>query len=147
MGNHLHDLCPRWLVLVEGVGDEPGAKEPAGQFTTDTFFRGENLMGVMATPVHLKEQSKLVYSPHLFGPDVIEHDYFEDRHFPENLEATWQRHFDYIPFKTGQPILVGAFLARKMCRHYGRNRCTAAHVAVPRVPRRQPACCCYFVHR
>ena len=92
---------------MEGVGAKPGAKLVSGAFTTDTFFWGENLMGVQETPIRLTEQSKLVYSPHIFGPSVHSHEYFMDHKYPNNLEDVWHRHFGYVLRTTGQPLIIG----------------------------------------
>ena len=64
LGNHVLYHCPRWMVFVEGVGYDPGAK---GQ-DTDGIWWGENLAAVRTQPVRLVDQSKLVYSPHTCEP-------------------------------------------------------------------------------
>lgn len=107
IGNHVSARCPRWLILVEGVGDTPGARSRVSEFTGDTFYNGENLLGVRQAPILLNEPNKLVYSPHLFGPSVRTHAYYSDHHFPENLESVFQRHFGFVPEETGQPVLIG----------------------------------------
>jgi len=108
IGDHVLSTCPRWLIFVEGVGNSPGAQLTAAQREEgDEFFWGENLMGVKQSPVTLKNPSKLIYSPHVFGPGVAGLEYFEDHHFPNNLEAIWSRHFGYIAKATGQPVIVG----------------------------------------
>ena len=51
LGNRVLELCPRWLVFVQGVGEEPGAGE--GQDTAGGSFRGENIYGARGHPVSL----------------------------------------------------------------------------------------------
>ena len=52
--------------MVEGVGYTPGA--PGGDDPGAGFWWGENLVGARVAPVQLKDQSKLVYSPHVCTP-------------------------------------------------------------------------------
>ena len=35
--------------------------------------------------VHLSNQEKLVYSPHVYGPSVYQQHYFDDQRFPANM--------------------------------------------------------------
>ena len=48
--------------------------------------------------MRLKEghQSKLVYSPHTYGPSVYMQNYFKDRNFPHNMEQIWSSHFAFV---------------------------------------------------
>ena len=68
IGNHVLEACPRWMIFVEGVGHTPGA---AGQQPNAGYWWGGNLVGVHSAPVKLKDQSRLVYSPHTYGPGVF----------------------------------------------------------------------------
>ena len=70
MGDHVLSECPRWLILVEGVGYDPGA--PGGDDPGAGFWWGENLVGVRTAPVALSNPLKLVYSPHVYGPSVYQ---------------------------------------------------------------------------
>lgn len=63
LGNHVQQECPRWLIFVEGVGYDPGA--PHGDDPGAGIWWGENLVGTRVVQVHLKNQDKLVYSPHV----------------------------------------------------------------------------------
>ena len=101
IGDHVHERCSRWLVFVEGVADNPGAfrEDNAG-----TFW-GENFKGASRHPVLLKDTSKLVYSPHAYGPAVYSMSYFHDRDFPRNMPAIWDDHWGS---RAGaQPIVIG----------------------------------------
>ena len=55
-----------------------------------------NLAGVARAPVRLADQTRLVYSPHVYGPGVYEQPYFCDAHFPANMGAIWDRHFGAV---------------------------------------------------
>ena len=63
MGNNVLAACPRWMVFVEGTGNEPP--------TENDIQWGENLLGVKTNPVRLTNSSKLVYSPDIYGPGLF----------------------------------------------------------------------------
>ena len=48
---------------------------------------GSNLVGARVAPVRLSDQTKLVYSPHVYGPSVYQQAYFNDLRFPSNSEG------------------------------------------------------------
>lgn len=112
LGAHIHGLCPRWLVLVEGVGQTPGAMG-ARRGDNDYMFWGENLIGAGRYPVNLPDQSKLVYSPHLYGPDFSHgtmpyfHTAWPD--FDDGLPWIWEKHFGYLTgARTDAMLAVGS---------------------------------------
>ena len=147
LGNHVLTKCARWLVMVEGVGYKPGASgmdDPAAG-----IWWGENLVGARHQPVKLSDMTKLVYSPHTYGPSVYMQGYFkaacrsrtrgpdprapllsapptptppppcellcaraappsqQDRAFPNNMEAIWDKRFGFLPNEVGQPVVIG----------------------------------------
>jgi endoglucanase len=79
---------PRLLVFVEGVGGK-------GYLGTTGVFYGENLTGIAIWPIDLPA-SRLVYSPHVYGPGVFAQDYFASPDFPANMPAIWDEHFGYL---------------------------------------------------
>mmetsp|Transcript_26468 Transcript_26468/g.67219 ORF Transcript_26468/g.67219 Transcript_26468/m.67219 type:complete len:737 (-) Transcript_26468:276-2486(-) len=105
LGNHMLTQCARLLIFVEGVGYSPGAAgmDNAG----DGIWWGENLAGVKKEPVVLYDQSKLVYSPHTYGPSVYAQGYFAELNFPNNMPAIWQARFDFVREMTGSPVVIG----------------------------------------
>ena len=105
IGNHVLSKCPRWLIMVEGVGYNPGA--PHADDASMGFWWGENLVGVKVAPVTLSDQKRLVYSPHSYGPSVYMHEYFEEENFPHNMDAIWNSHFGFAKQATGQAIVIG----------------------------------------
>lgn len=107
IGNHVSKECPRWMIMVEGVGYTPGA--PGGDDPGAGFWWGENLVGTRVAPVRLNNQDKLVYSPHVYGPSVYLQSYFKSPFFPNNMPAVWQQHFAFAQEKTGRPIVIGEF--------------------------------------
>ena len=40
--------------------------------------------------------NKLVYSPHVYGPDVHMQPYFKPENFLSNMEPIWDRHFGFV---------------------------------------------------
>ena len=107
IGDHVSSLCPRWMIMVEGVGYTPGA--PGADDPGMGIWWGENLVGTNVAPVHLKNQDKLVYSPHVYGPSVYMQSYFRSPFFPNNMPAIWMQHFAFAQEKTGRPIVIGEF--------------------------------------
>ena len=105
IGNHVLSKCERWLIMVEGVGSDPGAMELENSHYG--IWWGENLAGVAHAPVTLSTMTRLVYSPHVYGPSVYKQGYFSDRHFPKNMGKIWDRHFASAIKATGQPIVFG----------------------------------------
>lgn len=67
---------------------------------------GENLAGAKAQPVVLSDPTKLVYSPHTYGPSVFMQPYFQDRSFPANMAAIWEARFAYLRAR-GHPVVIG----------------------------------------
>eukprot|EP00966_Prymnesium_polylepis_P169584 3921327-Prymnesium_polylepis.1 len=111
-GDYVLSKCPRWLIFVEGVGYKPGAAGVnslgiPGDNDKGGYWWGGNLVGVASAPVQLSDMTRLVYSPHVYGPGVYNQDYFKAADFPNNIEAVWESHFGFVEKATGQPIVVG----------------------------------------
>eukprot|EP00486_Rosalina_sp_Unknown_P005941 CAMPEP_0201564330 /NCGR_PEP_ID=MMETSP0190_2-20130828/2547_1 /ASSEMBLY_ACC=CAM_ASM_000263 /TAXON_ID=37353 /ORGANISM="Rosalina sp." /LENGTH=389 /DNA_ID=CAMNT_0047980365 /DNA_START=40 /DNA_END=1209 /DNA_ORIENTATION=+ len=99
VGNDMHSNGVDWLIMCEGVATSPPC--------TDACFWGEDLQGVKSSPVKLNEANKLVYSPHVYGPDVAYQDYFNVASFPSNMPAIWDTHWGYIRAMNGAATTVG----------------------------------------
>jgi endoglucanase len=93
---------PYVLVFVEGVA---GAS-PAGGFGP---FWGENLFEAGDKPVDIPS-SRLVYSPHVYGPSVAGQSYFNEPRFPNNMPNIWDMHFGYL--REDHPLAIGEFGGR-----------------------------------
>ncbi|KAL1508347.1 hypothetical protein AB1Y20_004457 [Prymnesium parvum] len=108
--------CPRLLVFVEGTA-EYGSEW--GESFAGLWRRG--LMGG-GGPVALANRSKLVLSPHTYGPSLYApealHQWFPARfkepRFPANLRAYWDEMFGFIPAH-GVPMVVGEFGGSMAC--------------------------------
>eukprot|EP00966_Prymnesium_polylepis_P173453 4012666-Prymnesium_polylepis.2 len=105
LGNHILANCPRWLIFIEGVGYNPGA--PGASSSEMGIWWGGNLVGVHGAPMQLDDMSKLVYSPHVYGPSVYVQHYFYDADFPRNMAGVWDAHWGFVQAQTGQPIVIG----------------------------------------
>jgi endoglucanase len=94
---------PRILTFVEGVGSE-------GYSGATPVFWGENLSGVAGAPIELPK-SRLVYSPHVYGPSVYAQPYFSVAGFPNNMPGIWDPHFGYL-FDGKHAVIPGEFGGR-----------------------------------
>ena len=92
--------CSRWLVFVEGVG-QAGRKMPE-------YFWGENLSGVRRKPLRVGLSGKLVYSPHLYGPGLVQYmHYFRSAGFPSAMPHVWHEHFGFLLGRRDVTVVVG----------------------------------------
>ena len=106
IGDAILSACPRWLILVQGVGDVALDGETAaapGQSELEHNWGG-NLEGVRARPIRLSRPEKLVYSPHVYGPSVADHDFFHAKNFTAAMPRIWDQHFGFV---SSAPIVVG----------------------------------------
>ncbi len=78
---------PRLLVFVEGVS----GLATSGHYT----YWGENLSEAGLAPPAIPP-SRLVFSPHVYGPGVAHMPYFDAEDFPDNLPPIWRAHFGYL---------------------------------------------------
>ena len=97
--------CGRWLIFVEGVGYTPGS--PGMDNSGAGIWWGENLYGAGEQPISLMDNTKLVYSPHTYGPSVYEQFYFSTPDFPQNMAAIWTERFEFLRQATGSPVVIG----------------------------------------
>jgi endoglucanase len=88
IANEIHKINHKLLIFVEGI--EIPSKPKYGSFW------GGNLSDVNTYKISLKIPNKLVYSPHVYGPDVFMQQYFKDPHFPNNMPDIWQQQFGFI---------------------------------------------------
>ncbi len=92
------------LIFVEGI-------ESATQCSGSTnHWWGGNLEPAKCFPLNI-DKTKLVFAPHVYGPDVYQQPYFQDSAFPNNLETIWQTHFGFLRDE-GFAVIVGEFGGR-----------------------------------
>ncbi|MBI3887517.1 glycoside hydrolase family 5 protein [Candidatus Microgenomates bacterium] len=80
---------PNILLFIEGIGDNPNCQDNNGHFW------GGNLSPVKCTPLDLPS-SKVVFSPHIYGPNVSWQNYFGLSDFPSNMTAIWEAQWGYL---------------------------------------------------
>ncbi len=108
-GAAVRAVAPHWLIFVQGVGDLPDGDCGGG----GGHWWGGNLEPAACHPLDplALPADRLVYSPHLFGPDVYRQAYFDAPDFPANLPAIWRRHFGYLR-EQGLAVVPGEFGGR-----------------------------------
>ncbi len=97
------DANPDILIFVEGIQDN------AGDYCedADNHWWGGNLAPFACAPLNIPSE-KLVFSPHVYGPDVYAQPYFDDSDFPDNLPAIWDAHFGFLGAR-GYTLAPGEF--------------------------------------
>lgn len=100
LGNRVHNKCPSWLIVIEGVG------ETAGGPKTNVFW-SENLNVMKASPPRLTLRNKVALSPHVYGPAVYMQNYFKSSNFTQDMPALWDDHFGAVNRATGLAIIIG----------------------------------------
>lgn len=126
LGQHVHSLCPRWLIFVEGVGEcadvrvdaecqHPSAGDAQDMHLHAGTWWGENLQGAASSPVHISDGDqpsaigKIVYSPHTYGPSTHAQEQFRSSHFPSNMPHIWDTQFGYLARDKVAPVVIGEF--------------------------------------
>jgi endoglucanase len=103
---------PKLLIFVEGIESNNGdcSDESIGHWW------GGNLEPVNCygpPDVQYIPADKLVFSPHVYGPDVFPEPYFSDPNFPQNMPAIWEAHFGFLTsLGPGYTVVVGEFGGR-----------------------------------
>jgi aryl-phospho-beta-D-glucosidase BglC (GH1 family) len=91
---------PNLTVWVEGVGNASATGVSGGANWGQNLFEAGAISGVPA--------SKLVYTPHSYGPSVAAMSYFTDPSFPANMPAVWDTLFGHLVGQ-GYTVVVGEF--------------------------------------
>jgi endoglucanase len=101
-GSQVLDTNPNILLFVEGIQESAECGDH-GHF----HFWGGNLEAQVCKDLNLS-QEKIVFSPHVYGPDVYEHDFFQDVSFPSNMAAIWEADFGFLTTQ-GYAVGIGEF--------------------------------------
>ena len=115
IGNHILEKCPRWLIFVEGIhhgieestSDDEEVDGARHVEKEEAYWWGENLKTAGTYPVQLSDPSRLIYSPHVFGPATFMQPYFRAQGFPANMQLIWDEHFLDARRTTGTAIVIG----------------------------------------
>jgi endoglucanase len=64
-------------------------------------------MGVKTHPIGL---DNVIYSPHVYGPDLYRHQpWFKDPNFPNNLPDVWDKYWGFVEKKNFGRLWIGEF--------------------------------------
>lgn len=91
-GQAILNKNPHLLIFVQGIMRNPTCVESSGHFW------GENLEPIRCYPLDESAvpKHKVVYSPHVYGPDVYPQPYFNAANFPNNMPGLWESHFGFL---------------------------------------------------
>ena len=92
------------LVFVEGIQENPTCS------SSFEHWWGGNLEPQACAPLDIPA-NKLVFSPHVYGPDVFQQPYFSAPDFPDNLPNIWNQHFGFLADQ-GRVLAPGEFGGR-----------------------------------
>jgi len=94
------------LFFIEGIAD---ASTPNGcnlQQTSGHWWGG-NLELWKCKQISAPDLTRLVYTPHVYGPSLYDQTYFNDPSYPSNMPTIWNAHFGYLKAAQSQAIVVG----------------------------------------
>jgi len=99
-GNAILAIEPRWLIVVEGIGN----------FDNVVANHGGNLAPAGRFPVRLTVDKQLVYSAHEYPQSVIgSQSWFERPSFPDGLPTEWDKRWGYLVKQNVAPVWIGEF--------------------------------------
>lgn len=99
-GQAVLSVNPNTTVWVEGIGNASTSGVSGGANWGQNLYEAGAISGVPA--------SKLVYTPHSYGPSVAAMSYFGDAAFPSNMPAIWDTLFGHL-VNQGYTVVVGEF--------------------------------------
>lgn len=97
--NQLLAIDPKWLMFIEGVDN----------YNHDWYWNGGNLEGVRQYPIALNVKSKLVYSPHEYGPRLYHQPWFNTSTTPEKLNDVRRKFWGFLNEEGIAPVWLGEF--------------------------------------
>ncbi|UZO81929.1 cellulase family glycosylhydrolase [Aquimarina sp. ERC-38] len=101
-GNAILKANPNVLIIVEGI---EAYNKPDG--TETSYWWGGNLQGARDYPIRISDMSKLMYSPHEYGPTVYAQKWFDVPEFPDNMPDIWEEQFNFLNTNGTSPLFVG----------------------------------------
>ncbi len=114
-GDAILKVNPRWLIFVEGIGENPTnnpADIPVGEKTSgdmNATWWGGDLELVQKYPVTLSVAHRLVYSAHEYGPVEYQQTWFNSSTTYKTLESVWYKEWGYIYLDKIAPVWIGEF--------------------------------------
>jgi endoglucanase len=94
---------PKILIFIEGIGDTDYCDADYDKFW------GGNFSPIKCTPLDYENipQNKIVYSPHVYGPDVHNAPYFNNN-LKDVMPSIWDSHFGFL-IDQKKTIAIGEF--------------------------------------
>lgn len=104
-GREILSANPNLLIFVQGVQDNPTCSD-----NSVAHWWGGNFEPEMCYPIDNSyiPANKLVYSPHVYGPDVHPQNYFSDGQFPGNMSRIWDTHFGFLRDQS-KSVVIGEY--------------------------------------
>lgn len=114
LATYLYKKHPQYkgLVFVEGT---QLASAKHHKLDKNNKWWGGDLEGVQEFPIELGSDAlnkKLVYSPHVYGPDAFVQPYFEAKNFPDNMPDIWKKQWAFVEEQTDRAVVVGEWGGR-----------------------------------
>jgi len=100
MAAAIHKVNPKVLIFIEGI-ENPSNPDKNGSFW------GGNLSDAKTRSIKLTVPNKLVYSPHVYGPDVFLQPYFTTKDYPQNLPVIWEKQWAYLKTQSLGTVVIG----------------------------------------
>ena len=95
----VHEIAPDWLIFVQGIY----------RYNGSATWWGGNFQGFRDRPIRIARMSKLVLSPHLYGPYRFDQSWFNDPDYPDNLPGRWHDDWSFLQFDRNLPLAIGEF--------------------------------------
>ncbi len=100
VGNEILSVNPNLLILVGGIELKKNEEIPYYSFWGE-YIGNTDLVNI--------DTSKLIFSPHTYGPSVANQDYFNDENFPDNMPPIWDRYFGHVKINQSRAVIIGEF--------------------------------------
>jgi aryl-phospho-beta-D-glucosidase BglC (GH1 family) len=99
----IYDTNPNILTFIEGIGNNDTCDAPLEKWW------GGNFSPMTCVPLNYTgfDKNKIVYSPHVYGPDVYNQDYLTGN-LKTKMPPIWESHFGFLT-KTGTTVVPGEF--------------------------------------
>eukprot|EP00624_Nannochloropsis_granulata_P005410 evm.model.NODE_3836_length_13751_cov_70.976944.5 len=109
LATYLYAKHPQYkgLVFIEGT---QLATAKHHKLDTNNKWWGGDLEGVKEFPIDLGSDAlnkKVVYSPHVYGPDAFVQPYFGAKNFPKNMPEIWKNQWAFVEEQTDRAVVVG----------------------------------------
>eukprot|EP01133_Synstelium_polycarpum_P007243 gene7243-8420_t len=92
------------VVMIQGI--EYNTKDLCSYHNGNWW--GGNLSPVDCFPIRgLRQQDRLVYTPHAFCSSVFDHPYFNTANYPSNMAEIWDKSFGFIHTRLKKPVVLG----------------------------------------